>query len=148
MSAGDSRKNAAGTRGKPFANGNPGRPKGARNKTTVAVESLLEGEAEALTRRAVQAALAGDVSALRLCLDRVAPSRKDRLVHLDLPPMRRATDVPSALAAVIADVAAGQVTPAEGLAVAALLDRFRAADQATAGEAASAIMDDLLFQKI
>jgi hypothetical protein len=30
--------------------GNPsGRPRGARNKTTLAVEALLDGEAEALT---------------------------------------------------------------------------------------------------
>ncbi len=37
--------------------GNPnGRPKGARNKATIVVESLLEGEAEALTRRAIELA--------------------------------------------------------------------------------------------
>ncbi len=34
-------KNAAATRGRPFAQGNAGRPKGARNKTTLAVEALL-----------------------------------------------------------------------------------------------------------
>jgi len=32
----------------------------------------LEGEAEALTRKAVELALEGDVTALRLCLDRIA----------------------------------------------------------------------------
>jgi hypothetical protein len=34
--------------------GNPlGRPRGARNRTTVASEALLEGEAETLTRKAI-----------------------------------------------------------------------------------------------
>ena len=76
-------------RGRPFApgmSGNPaGRPKGARNRATVAAEALLEGEAEALTRKAVELALAGDVTALRLCLERVVPPRKDRAVAFDLP---------------------------------------------------------------
>ncbi len=51
----------------PGVSGNPsGRPKGARNKTTIAVEALLEGEAEALTRKAIERALAGDSVALRI----------------------------------------------------------------------------------
>jgi hypothetical protein len=54
--------------------GNPkGRPAGARNKATQSAELLLDGEAEALTRRAVELALAGDGMALRLCLERIIP---------------------------------------------------------------------------
>jgi Family of unknown function (DUF5681) len=49
--------------------GNPdGRPKGARNKTTVAVEALLDGDAEAITRKAIELAKAGDGAAIRLLL--------------------------------------------------------------------------------
>jgi hypothetical protein len=57
--------------------GNPaGRPKGARNHTTRAVEALLDGEAEALTRKAIEMALDGDGPAMRLCLDRLChPAR-------------------------------------------------------------------------
>lgn len=51
-----------------FSTGNPGRPKGARNKATTAALALLEGQAEALTQRAVEMALAGDTVALRLCM--------------------------------------------------------------------------------
>ena len=58
-----------------FTTGNAGRPKGARNKATQAVLALLEGEGEALTRKAIEMALAGDGAALRLCLDRIAPPR-------------------------------------------------------------------------
>jgi hypothetical protein len=54
------RKNAKNTRGKPFQPGNAGRPKGTRNKTTLALEALLDGEAEALTRKAIEMALTGD----------------------------------------------------------------------------------------
>ncbi|MGH1571925.1 DUF5681 domain-containing protein [Methylobacterium sp. P31] len=60
-------------RGKPFAPGNPGRPAGARNRTTQAIEALLDGEAEALTRKAIEMALDGDGPAMRLCLDRLYP---------------------------------------------------------------------------
>ena len=58
-------------RGRPFAkgvSGNPaGRPVGSRNKATLLALQLLEGEAEALTRKAVEQALEGDTTALRLC---------------------------------------------------------------------------------
>ena len=53
-----------------FKKGNPGRRPGSRNKATVAVEALLDGEAEKLTRKAIEMALAGDTVAMRLCLDR------------------------------------------------------------------------------
>ena len=68
-----------------FAPGNPGRPKGARHKTTRAVEELLDGEGEAITRKAVDMALDGDTTALRLCLERISPPRKDTPVQFDLP---------------------------------------------------------------
>jgi hypothetical protein len=52
--------------------GNPrGRPMGSRNAATIACEALLEGQAEALTQKAIQMALDGDTVALRLCLDRI-----------------------------------------------------------------------------
>ena len=61
------------TRPGTFRPGNPGRPPGARNKATLAALALLEGEAEALTRRCVELALAGDTTAMRLCLERLLP---------------------------------------------------------------------------
>jgi hypothetical protein len=65
----------------PGKSGNPaGKLKGTRNKTTLAVEALLDGEAETITRKAIELAKDGDLAALRLCLDRIAPPRKDRPV--------------------------------------------------------------------
>src|SRR5438874_12919139 len=69
-------------RGRPVqrgTSGNPaGRPAGSRNRTTLAVQALLDGEAEALTRKAIELASNGDLNALRLCLDRVIPIRRDQ----------------------------------------------------------------------
>ena len=45
-------KNGRNTAGQ-FTEGNSGKPKGSRNKATIAIESLLEGQAEALTQTAV-----------------------------------------------------------------------------------------------
>ena len=69
--------------------GNPaGRPKGSRNKATLAAEALLEGELEAIIRKLLEKAKEGDSSALRLCLDRLMPPRRDRSVTFDLGPLR------------------------------------------------------------
>lgn len=108
-----------------FANGNAGRPKGARNKTTQAVLALLEGEANALTRKAVEMAMQGDSVALRLCLDRIAPPRKDNPVQFALPSMATAHDAAQAAGAVLTAVAEGDLTPAEGAQVMGLVDSYR-----------------------
>ena len=115
------RKNARTTRGRPFQPGNPGRPVGARHRVTRAVEELLEGQHEKLTQRAIDKALEGDTVALRLCLDRIAPARKDAPVSIELPAVRSASDAVEASAAVLAAVAAGEVTPDEAGRVMALL---------------------------
>jgi len=76
-------------RGRPFErgkSGNPaGRPKGARNYATVLAEGLLDGEAEAITRKVIDKALGGDSTALRLCLERLLPPRRERPVAFQLP---------------------------------------------------------------
>ncbi len=106
-----------------FAPGNPGggRTSGSRNKVTRAIEELLEGEHEALTRKAIEKALEGDMTALRLCLDRIAPARKDAPISIELPPIKTAEDTMNASAAVLAAVAAGDITPDEAGRVMALL---------------------------
>lgn len=108
-----------------FASGVSGNPagcrKGSRHRVTQAVEALLEGEHEALTRKAIAQALEGDTVALRLCLDRIAPARKDVPVAFDLPPIKTAADTVSASAKLLEAVAVGDVTPDEAGRVMALL---------------------------
>jgi hypothetical protein len=64
-----------------------GRPAGSRNKATEALQQMLEGEAERITRKAIDLALGGDLTAIRLCMERLLPPRKDRPVQIDLPPI-------------------------------------------------------------
>ena len=118
-----------------FAPGNPGKPKGARHRATQAVLTLLEGEAEALTRKAVETALSGDMAALRLCLERIAPPRKDAPVTFDLPPMLSAADAAKAAGAVLDAVALGDLTPIEGTHIMALVETFRRTLETTEIEA-------------
>ncbi len=110
-----------------FGPGNPGKPKGARHKATLAAQELLDGEAEALTRKAVELALEGDTTALRLCLERIAPPRKDGPVSFDLPNITSAADAANTMARILEAVAGGEMTPKEGGAVAGLVEGFRKA---------------------
>lgn len=126
----------------PGASGNPkGRPIGARHKTTLAIEALLDGEHEALTRAAIDKAKEGDVTALRLCLDRLAPARKDAPILVALPAVRSAIDAVEASAAVLAAVAAGEVTPDEAGRVMALLTAHKSILEAGDHEARIAALE-------
>ncbi len=95
--------------------GNPsGRPAGSRNKATLLMEALLEGEAEQLTHKAIELAKAGDTRALKLCLERLAPPCKDRLVQFDLPPARNLNEVALGVEYILAAISEGKITPPEG----------------------------------
>lgn len=110
-----------------FARGNrlAGNKKGSRHRVTRAIEVLLEGQHEALTAKAVEMALAGDTVALRLCLDRLAPPRRDAPVSIALPPVRSAGDAVEASSMVLEAVAVGEVTPDEAGRVMALLSAHK-----------------------
>ena len=103
-------KNGRNTAGQ-FSAGNSGRPRGSRNKATIAIESLLQGQAEALTQTAVTKALEGDSVALRLCMDRIAPALKDQSVSFSLPKMNNALDASDAAGSVLTAVSKGELTP-------------------------------------
>lgn len=75
---------------------------------------MLDGEADALTRKAIEMALAGDGMALRLCLERILPARRDRPVNCPLPSIAGPEDAPGAMAVVLSSVASGELTPTEG----------------------------------
>ena len=105
--------------------GNPGRPKGSRHKVTLAIECLLEGEAETLTRKCVEMAMAGDTTAMKLCLERILPARKDRPVQLQIPEIEGVQDLAKATMALLQAVAAGELTPAEAGEVAKLVEVHR-----------------------
>jgi len=112
-------------RGRPFApgrSGNPsGRPKGARNKATIAVEALLEDEAEALARKVIELALGGNMAALRLCFERLLPPRRDHGVAFDLPKIESTADAVAASRKVLESCAARILSPGEAADVMGLI---------------------------
>jgi hypothetical protein len=113
------------TRWAPGQSGNPaGRPKGSRNRASLLLEHLIEGEGEAVVQALLAAAKGGDVSAARALLDRLVPPRKERPVKVALPTLRSARDARDALAAVAAAVADGEMVPGEGEALVKLLEAY------------------------
>ncbi|HEY2709806.1 MAG TPA: hypothetical protein VGI95_17280 [Caulobacteraceae bacterium] len=107
--------------------GNSGKPAGARNRASVAIEQIMDGAAERITRKAVALAARGDVGCIRLIIDRLAPPRRDRPVSIALPPVETAGDHPAAMAALLKAVGDGQLAPAEAESIARLLGEHRAA---------------------
>jgi hypothetical protein len=66
--------------------GNPsGKPKGARDKRTE-LRALFKPDAPTLVKKAIAMALEGDMTALRLCIDRIVPPLRaiEQPVHLDV----------------------------------------------------------------
>ena len=108
-----------------FSSGNSGRPKGSRNKATIAIESLLKGQAEALTQTVVAKALEGDSAALPLCMERIAPAPKNQPVSFRLPKMKSALDASEAAGNLLIAVSEGELTPIEATRVMRLIDSYR-----------------------
>jgi hypothetical protein len=118
----------AGRRFRPGQSGNPaGKPVGARHRITMLAEKLMEDEVDDIVRTVVTAAKSGDLAAARLVLDRIAPPRKGRPIHLSLPKMTSAGDVAAAVSAVANAMGQGELTPEEAASVAAVLEMRRKA---------------------
>ncbi|MGI9072564.1 MAG: hypothetical protein ACR2JB_14920 [Bryobacteraceae bacterium] len=111
-----------------------GRPEGSRNKASLAIQALLDGECEAITRKAVEMAKAGDTTAIRLCLERLLPPARDRGIRISLPVIKSTGDVLSAIGEVLQSVATGELTPMEAQNVAGLLESYRRTAETTAIE--------------
>jgi hypothetical protein len=118
------------TKGRPFQPGNTfgrGRPQGSRNKATIALQEMLDGHGESITRKCALLALQGNPTALRLCMERLIAPRRDSPIKFNLPAVNTAAEVGQAIGTVLQDVAGGQLTPAEGQMVSAILeDRLKA----------------------
>ncbi len=80
-----------------------------------------------MTRRAVEMALGGDTTAMRLCLERLAPPRREAPLSIDLPTFETLADLPRVTGAITQAVAGGELTPGEGQALASLVESHRKA---------------------
>jgi translation elongation factor EF-Tu-like GTPase len=94
------------------------------------LSGLLESEGEALLRAAIEKGRSGDVSALRLALDRLMPTARESCIKVELPPVESVSDVPRVIGMIVARVANGELTPSEGATVVGMLSAMRAAFEA------------------
>ncbi len=105
--------------------GNPkGKTKGTKNKVTLAAEILLEGELENICRCLIQEALAGNMQAIKMVLDRIMPARKDRPIEIKLPELQNSSDALRAIAAIAESVGCGYISPSEGEALSRIVDAY------------------------
>jgi hypothetical protein len=105
--------------------GNPaGRPAGARNKTTLMLEALFDGEAEAIGRMLATKAKKGDLTAARIILDRILPVRRNLPVSFKLPRLETPQDSVQAIAAIVSAVGDGELTPSDAISLSGLVDHF------------------------
>lgn len=101
----------------PGNSGGAGRPKGSRNKVTLACEELLEGEAERITRRCVDLAMKGDPTAMKIAMDRLYPVRKGRPI-----PKLEKHEGETSIEALLRAVLEGEIAPEEGKEVVGLIE--------------------------
>jgi len=129
------RKNARKTRGRPFAKGNSGRPRGARDKATQLAEKLMSDDVEGVVKKVIASAIGGDMTAARIVLDRLVPVRKGAPVALSLPAADNAQGIAGAIAALIGAMGRGEVSPDEANLIAGVLESQRRALELTEIEA-------------
>jgi Family of unknown function (DUF5681) len=112
--------------------GNPkGRPTGSRSRVALLADQLFDeklfgedNKAAAIIAKAIEMAEGGDTACMRLVFERIAPARKDRAVYFALPDMKEAKEAVHASAAIVAAVAAGELTPAEAGELAKVVDSY------------------------
>ncbi len=89
------------------------------------VTQTFTDEAKAIAQKAAEAAKGGDVAAMRLVLDRIAPAPKERAVNFAMPVINGPADVPAAVMALLNAVAEGQLVPGEAMQLAGVLEHYR-----------------------
>ena len=105
----------------------PGRPPGSRNKSTLLLDEIGREGLEEVIRKVSEAAREGNMRAASILLARAWPRGRGRPVVLDLPPVETAGGVVQAHAAVVAQMATGEITPDEASTVTDVLESQRRA---------------------
>jgi hypothetical protein len=109
-------------RGRPFAEGNGGRRVGSKNRSSLILAALSEGDKEALIHKGLALAKAGDVTMLKFFLSRILP--RERLIRIDLPKMEFADDAVEAIGSILRAASEGSITPSEGADLATLVNTY------------------------
>ena len=106
--------------------GNPkGTKKGSRHKASILAETLLDGEANRITRRCIFMAVnQSDPTALRLCMERLLPPVRSRPLRFKLPVLHTVADAQAALAAIVAGMASGEILADEAATLSNVVNSF------------------------
>jgi Family of unknown function (DUF5681) len=105
--------------------GNPaGRPRGSRNRASIRMQEMLEHKAEELVTKVVELAMAGNIGALRLCLDRLVPARINEPLVCEMPPLAKAADAVAVIAGIASAAVAGDVTADEAAKLAKVISLY------------------------
>jgi hypothetical protein len=105
--------------------GNPaGRPRGARNKRTIAAENMFDREGADIIDRLIRLAKGGDVAAIRMCIDRICPKQRERPVSFDLPTMTTPADAVAAMSSIVQAIGDGDIAPQEAAELAKVVAGF------------------------
>jgi hypothetical protein len=126
------------SRGAPFEPGNKlgrGRPQGSRNKSTMAALELLHEHSDVVVRKCITETLRGNKMAMKLCMERIVPARRNPPVKLTLPPVNTAAEVANALNVVLKAISSSRLTPEEGLTISDTLETRRRAIETAEQEA-------------
>ena len=106
--------------------GNPnGKKPGSRNKATQMVLAMMEGGAKEITQAVIDAAKAGDLSAARLVIERLAPPMRERPINIELPDTCTAEGCAQAQSAILQAVGTGDLLPGEGATLATIVENRR-----------------------
>ena len=141
-------KKQANTRFKSGQSGNPsGRPRGARNKATLAALELLDGESEVIARKVIEMAKEGNMAALKLCLERIVPPVKERPVAVSFPEVKDVSDLARFTGALLAAVGKGDIDPGQAASVARIVETHRAAIEVAEIEARLKKIEEAMDEK-
>lgn len=103
--------------------GNPaGKPRGARNRSSIVAERLFADEIQEICGSVIAQAKAGNMQAAKIILDRVLPPIKDKPIQIDLPKMATSSDLLTAMECITFAVGSGQISPLEGESIARIVD--------------------------
>jgi hypothetical protein len=123
--AGKAPRKAPGRPWQPGQSGNPaGYRKGSRHKASLLAETLLDGEADRITRRCIEMAIDGEPVAMRLAVERLLPPRKSRPLAFRLGVLHTADDAKAALSQIIAASASGEILLDEAQVLSGIVHNF------------------------